>query len=359
MTLQQLGYGSTFEAAFVQYRAFGNVPGRVMRQEREMYLVMTEYGELQAQVAGRFRHGALSRADFPTVGDFVALTCRPAEGSATIQGVLPRASCISRKIAGATTDEQLLAANVDTIFLVSGLDGDCNLRRIERYIAAAWESGGRPVIVLNKADLCADLESRVAEVESVAPGVSVRAVSAADGRGMEHLRSYLRPGETVVFLGSSGVGKSTLINALSGEDLQQTGGLRKGDGHGRHTTTARQLIAIAGGALLIDTPGLREISLWGDEADLAGVFDDIEQLGARCRFGDCQHRDEPGCAVREALSQGVLNPERLESYRKLQRELRHLEGRQSQQLRQEERARGKHIRQFSRNREKNRYSHLS
>lgn len=172
MTLKQLGYSSAFEAAFVKYGTCGNVPGRVMRQERDMYLVMTEDGELQAQVAGRLRHEALSRADFPTVGDFVALACRPAEGSATIQGVLPRISCISRKIAGATTDEQLLAANVDTIFLVSGLDGDCNLRRIERYIAAAWDSGACPVIVLNKADLCDDLDSRVAKVESIASAPS-------------------------------------------------------------------------------------------------------------------------------------------------------------------------------------------
>lgn len=161
-----------------------------------------------------------------------------------------------------------------------------------------------------------------------------------------------------MFLGSSGVGKSTLINALSGQDLQQTGGLRKGDGHGRHTTTARQLIALDGGALLIDTPGLRQISLWGDETDLSGAFDDIQQLAAHCRFDDCQHLTEPGCAVRDAIAQGTLDPQRLENYFKLQRELRHLEGRQTQQLRQEQRARSKHIRQFSRNRQKNRYSHL-
>lgn len=359
MTLQQLGYGSEFEAAFAKYMAYGNVPGRVMREEREMYLVMTQYGELQAQVAGRLRHAALGRADFPTVGDFVALVCRPAEGSATIHGVLPRKSCISRKIAGAQTDEQLLAANVDTVFLVSGLDGDYNPRRIERYVAAAWESGARPVIILNKADLCDDPESRVAEVESVAPGVAVHAVSAVDGLGMDALRAYLLPGQTIVFLGSSGVGKSTLTNALAGEDVQDTGPLRRGDGHGRHTTTARQLIPIAGGALLIDTPGLRAITLWGEEGDLSDTFDDIEQVIARCRFSDCQHRAEPGCAVREALSQGTLDPGRLENYRKLQRELRHLEGRQSQRARLEERARGKQIRQFSRNREKNRYSHLA
>ncbi len=352
MTLQQLGYDGGFDAAFAKYRADGNVPGRVVREEREMYLVMTGDGETLAEVTGRLRHTAAGRADFPTVGDFVALARCPGGGNATIHGVLPRRSCISRKIAGAITDEQLLAANVDTVFLVSGLDGDFNPRRIERYMAAAWDTGAQPVVVLNKVDLCDNPEARIEEVRALIPGVRVHAVSATTGQGMDAIKVYLRPGKTVVFLGSSGVGKSTLTNALAGEEMQEVRGLRKGDGHGRHTTTARQLISIAGGAMIIDTPGLREVALWGDESDLSGTFEDVEQVIARCRFSDCQHRSEPGCAVRQAIADGTLDAGRLENYRKLQRELRHLEARQNHRMRMEERARSKQIRLLSRARRK-------
>ncbi len=354
MNLTELGWAPRFAQHFGPFREQGLAPGRVAREERQRYLVCGEQGELTAEVAGRLRHEAASRAELPAVGDWVAVAARPAEGKATIHAVLPRKSAFLRKVAGSHTEEQVVAANVDVVFLVSGLDGDFSPRRIERYLALAWESGAQPVIVLNKADVCADVEARVAETESVAVGVPIHALSATEGRGLEALEAYLGPGGTGAFLGSSGVGKSTLINALLGEEALATAPVREDDSRGRHTTTHRELIVLPGRGLVIDTPGMRELQLWGDQDTLSQAFEDVEALAAACRFRDCAHQGEPGCAVQAALADGTLDSARWQSYLRLQRELRHLERRRDERARRAEEGRWKTIAKWQRAREKHR-----
>jgi ribosome biogenesis GTPase len=312
------------------FRREGLLPARVAREERSAYFLLSQHGELLGDLCGRLRHDAQSPAELPAVGDWVAVSARPAEGKATIRAVLPRKSRFLRKAPGGRTEEQVIAANMDTVFLVSGLDADFNVRRIERYLTLAWESGGQPVIVLNKADLCGDVPSRVAEAEASAMGTPVHAVSAARPEGLEALQSYLAIGRTAVFLGSSGVGKSTIINALLGDERLKTAEVRESDGRGKHTTTRRELIMLPGVGLVIDTPGLRELQLWADEEAVGRTFEDIEALARQCRFTDCAHAREPGCAVRAALETGGLSLGRWKSYVKLQRELRHLASRQDQ-----------------------------
>ncbi len=326
MTLEKLGWTSSFEEAFRSFGEDGLTPGRISAGFTHLYRVLTGEGELLAEVAGRFRHQAGGPEDFPAVGDWVALEPRPDEGRATIHAVLPRKSAFVRKTAGDTVLVQVLAANLDTVFLVAGLDRDFNQRRIERALVLAWESGAVPVVLLNKADLCAvaDTDARKAEVEAVAPGVPVHVVSGRSGDGMEALAPYLAPGLTVALLGSSGVGKSTIVNRLLGEERQRTSEVREHDQRGRHTTTYRELIVLPGGAVLVDTPGLREIQLWGTEEGLETAFDDVARLATGCRFHDCRHRGEPGCAVLAAVEAGELDEGRLASHRKLEAELRHL-----------------------------------
>ena len=336
MHLPDLGWNPRLENGFQQYRSDGLAPARVAREDREHYLVSSEAGELVAQVSGKFRFNATGRADFPAVGDWVAI-----EG-ATIHAVLPRASKFSRKVAGAKTEEQIVAANVDTLFIVCGLDGDFNPRRVERYLAPAWDSGATPVIVLNKVDICDDVSALIAEVELIAPGIVVHPVSAL-AADVDVLRRYCERGSTIALIGSSGVGKSTLINALLGENRQDTGDVSEHSDRGRHTTTRRELVVLPTGGLLIDNPGMRELQLWSDETGVDETFADIAQLAALCRFRDCQHNSEPECAVQSALAGGSLDAERYQSYLKLKRELRYLAGKQDQRIRAVEHARWKQI----------------
>lgn len=324
MSLQNLGWNPFFEQAFEPFAARGLAAGRVATESREIYRLVTSDGELAAELLGALRyrahrHRTGCRADLPVVGDWVAY--QAFGGSAGIvHAVLPRRTAIERRASGTSGGIQVLAANVDTVLVVSSLNQDFNPRRLERYLALVRQSCARPVMVLSKADLAADSAPLVRSVEAVAAGVPVLTVSALQGTGLGALAGYLRPGETVALLGSSGVGKSTLVNALLGRDRQVVAEIRAGDDRGRHATTRRELIPLAGGGLLLDTPGLRELGLAGAEAALAEVFDDVEALAAACRFRDCRHQGEPGCAVEAAVAGGRLDAARKAGYEKLRRE---------------------------------------
>jgi ribosome biogenesis GTPase / thiamine phosphate phosphatase len=337
--LQDLGWTDSHTIEFEPHAAAGLIPARVSAQHRGAYAVFSELGELRAETAGRLEHEAAGAGELPAVGDWVAVSPRPQESAATIHHVVARRTKFSRKVAMHATEEQVLAANVDAVFLVMSLNEDFNLRRLERYVATAWESGAQPVILLTKADLCPEWELRVLEVEAIAYGVPVHAVSAISGDGIDTVRSYLAPGRTIALLGSSGVGKSTLVNTFAGAELLATAPIREDDGEGRHTTRHRQLVLLPGGGLVLDTPGLRELQLWESTDGLSETFSDVEELAAQCRFSDCAHRTEPGCAVQAALDDGSLPFERWASYKKLQRELAHLERRLDKRLQAEERKR--------------------
>ena len=319
--LEDLGWSAFFEQQLSEQEKAENAVARVAEVSRSIYRLCGSTGERLAELAGRLRYAAVAASDLPATGDWVVVREAAADGRATIQRVLARRSKFSRKVAGARSEEQVVAANLDTIFLVNGLDRDFNPRRIERYLTLVWESGARPVVVLNKADLCDDPTPLCFEAEEAAVGVPVLVTSAATGEGIEQLASYLARGQTVALLGSSGVGKSTIINRLLGRQLLRTAPVRESDDRGRHTTTSRQLIPLPGGALLIDTPGLRELQLWEGEEGIGRAFADIESLAAKCRFADCRHEGEPDCAVQRAVENGELDSGRLASYHKLQREL--------------------------------------
>jgi ribosome biogenesis GTPase / thiamine phosphate phosphatase len=333
--LIRLGWTPSRQEEFDRYAAEGCVPARVAAQHRGAYVVYTAAGERAAELAGRLRHLALDGGALPAVGDWVAVHELP-EGRATIQAVLTRASAFSRKATGEETLEQVVAANLDVAFLVAAFGNDVNVRRLERYLAAAWESGAEPVIVLNKSDLCEDLLGARAGVDAIAFGVPVHPVCCLTGEGLDALARYFAGHRTVALLGSSGVGKSSLLNRLLGHERQAVRDLRA-DGRGRHTTTHRELVPLPGGGLLLDTPGMRELGLWDASVGLGSTFDDIAALAAECRFSDCSHGDEPGCAVTAAITAGTLSADRLESHRKLLRELRHLELKQDARALAEER----------------------
>ncbi len=336
MDLKQLGWNSFFEAHFNETARQGSIAARVICEQRQLYTIRTQFGELGARVSGKLIHTASSRADFPAVGDWVAVIPRPEERKATVHAILPRRTKFCRKVASARTEEQVVAANVDTVFLVSGLGSNFNLRRIERYLTLAWDSGATPVILLNKADLCPDIELSVADVESVAPGVPVHAISALERIGLGKITDHLGEGQTGAVLGSSGVGKSTLINSLVGREILETGAVRSVDGKGRHVTSTRELVMIPSGGMMIDTPGMRELQLWAEEESLQGSFTDIEGLAETCRFRDCSHETEPGCAIREAIERGEIDEGRYRSYLKLQKEIMLLSMRKEQRARLKE-----------------------
>ncbi len=325
MRLEDLGWNRSFELHFHQEQTGGWVPARVSEESKGLYRVLAEGGEFLAQIAGKVRYCAEGRSDFPAIGDWVVIAPRIVEGRATITAILPRQTVVARKAAGRAVDAQILATNVETVFVVASLNQEFKLRRIERYLALVWESGAQPVVLLNKADLCSDAARVAAEVERTAPGASVHALSATTGDGLEALRQYLARGRTAAFIGSSGVGKSTIINALLGQSSQDVQPVRASDDRGRHATTSRQMILLPGGGIVIDTPGIRELQLWESDSGLDQAFEEIEALAERCKFRDCRHRGEPGCAVVLAIEGGTLDAARLENYRKLKAELRFLE----------------------------------
>ena len=324
--LQRLGWDDGWEAAFAEHRTAGLTPARVAVQHRGAYDLLSEEGELRVSAANRF----VRDDNLPGVGDWVGVD----PDTNLIEALLPRRTAISRKEVWQATREQILAANVDVAFLVQALPLDFNIRRLERYLATAWESGAQPVVLLTKTDLVEDVAPFLAEVETVTLGACpVEAVSALTGAGLEALLAYFEGNRTAVLLGSSGVGKSTIVNALVGEEVLLTQEVRADDHRGRHTTSHRELILLPTGGVVLDTPGIRELQLW--DADLEQAFGDVEEIGRRCRFSDCAHDQEPGCAIREALGDGSLSPERWQSYLKLQRELAAVELKRNHLLRQE------------------------
>nr|WP_231633301.1 ribosome small subunit-dependent GTPase A [Numidum massiliense] len=331
LDLATLGWNDFFAAQCADVDEQSYAVGRITLEHKRMYRIFSVYGELLGEVAGKFRFEAeaAGREHFPAVGDWVVFSVRP-EGRATIHRVLQRKSQFMRKVAGTTHEAQIVAANVDTVFLVNALNRDFNLRRLERYLVLAWESSAEPVIVLSKADLCADSEAKVAEVAAIASGVPIHVVSAHTNEGMAALTSHLGRGRTVALLGSSGAGKSTLVNAFAGEEVQQVNDVREGDDRGRHTTTYRELIVLPQGGLIVDTPGMRELTLWEADDGFSDAFADIEQLAEYCFFRDCRHEREPNCAVRQAITDGTLAAARYHNYVKLQREQMYLARREAQ-----------------------------
>jgi ribosome biogenesis GTPase len=337
-TLQDLGWSDSFSSQLSELELNSeNAAARVAEENREMFRLLSPQGEFMAEVSGKFRHEVTARADFPAVGDWVLASTRKEESRATIHRVLNRKSKFSRKIAGKKTEEQIVAANVDVVFIVGSLNSEFNLRRLERYVALAWESCAQPVIVLNKSDLAENAEELRREAEAAAIGVRVILTSALRGDGIDEIREIMRSApeekaagdiptekmrvaKTAALLGSSGVGKSSIINAILGTELLDTGEIRESDDRGRHTTTTRNLIVAPNGGVLIDTPGMRELQLWDASEGIDLAFGEIAELAVDCKFRDCKHVNEPGCAVRSAVESGSLAAERLESFHKLGRE---------------------------------------
>ncbi|MFC1726410.1 ribosome small subunit-dependent GTPase A [candidate division KSB1 bacterium] len=340
--LKSLGWDEFFEEEFKQFSSLGFSAGRIAAENKNSYVVLSEKGELFGEVTGKLLFSSDNVSDLPKVGDWVVYS-EYDDSKAVIHNVLKRRTGISRNIAGKKTDEQVIAANMDYVFIVQGLDGNFNLRRLERYLIIALQSGAEPVIILNKADLCENLKNYISNVKEIAPDIKIFAVSALKNEGIDKIKEFLNTGETAVFVGSSGVGKSTIINSILGEDKQETGEVREKDSRGRHVTSRREIILLPGGGLVIDTPGMRELQLWSSDSGFEETFADIEVLAAGCHFSDCSHTEEIKCAVKEALEKGELSEKRLESYRKLQKELRFLRIKQDEELQIQERHRLKEL----------------
>jgi ribosome biogenesis GTPase len=349
--LKDLGWNLFFESHFEPFNQAGLTPARVVEELKGFYRVRSAQAEYLAETAGKLLYQAVRREDFPAVGDWVTITARPEEGRARIEHVLPRRTKLTRKVAGREMSEQIVATNLDTVFVVSALNREFNLRRIERYLTIVWDSGARPVVVLNKADLCPDAAARGAEVEGIALGTPVLLLSALEKTGLDAVRAYLAAGTTAAFVGSSGVGKSTIINRLADTALRVKP-VRAYDDRGQHTTTSRQMIFLSGEGILIDTPGMRELQLLEHEEGAAQAFEDIGILSQGCKFRDCGHRGEPGCAIEAAVRRAELSVERLESYRKLLAELQFQERKMNPEVARQVKEKWKKIHKAMRNRAK-------
>ena len=327
--LHKYGWNEFFEASFSEYSSKGFSVARVAVEHRNYYELYSDGGDVSADKSGKLFYNAEDGNDLPAVGDWVVIKLVPNEAKAVIEAVLPRKTKFSRKKAGATTDEQIVASNIDTAFVVSSLNQDLNPRRIERYLTLAWDSGVTPIIVLNKSDLCKNLDEVTAEIEEISFGAPIHIISALNKSGLDELSEYFNGNKTVAVLGSSGVGKSTLINSLSDWTKMKVSDIGLYKDKGRHTTSHRELTLLPGGGLIIDTPGMREIQLWEGSEGLAETFEDIEALMLECKFSDCKHESEPGCAVKAALKSGELDELRLKSYKKLLNEIKFFEGKQN------------------------------
>lgn len=340
MNLNKLGFDNFFNTHFDKYKSEGYIPARVISQQKNNYLICYDNGIVNAKLSGKFYYTANLKKDFPTVGDWVAIKLIENDLQAIIHAVLPRKTAFVRKlpisggrkikngiIVGGSSEEQVIASNVDIVFIVSGLDENFNLQRIERYITLAYNSGATPVIILNKMDCCEFLDEYIDKVRDITFGLAIHAVSALKNIGMDMFNQYLLPGKTVVFLGSSGVGKSTITNYLIGEEKQKTNSVSEVNNKGRHTTTSSQLIVHPDGSMIIDTPGLRELQLWGEQNALNQNFDDIISIVAQCKYRNCKHDKEPECAIKSALAEGKISYDRLNSYIKQAEELNRLNGR--------------------------------
>jgi len=347
LNLSTLGFSTYFEEQMIEFKKQAKlvncVPARVTLEHKHSYRVLAEEGEWLATVAGHFAYASLAREDFPAVGDWVLVEKMPGEEKAIIHQLFERKSVFSRKVAGLEIQEQIVASNIDIVLLVMSLNADFNIRRLERYLVAAWDSGAKPIVVLTKADLCEDISSMIREVESVAFGVDIFVTSALSGEGLADIQALFTEGVTGALLGSSGAGKSTLTNVLSGEELMKVSNIREDDAKGRHTTTHRELIVLPGGGCLIDTPGMRELQLWNQSDSLSSSFQDIEALAETCRYRDCTHQKEPHCAVQQAITDGVLEQSRLQSYFKLQRELAFIERKTNAQAKLDQQRKWKQI----------------
>jgi len=342
MRLEELGWDETFARHFSEWRSKSDVqPGRIAVEFNYLYRVLLEGGDAEVMLSGRLKHHATSRSELPAVGDWVVVRKRPEESRGAIVAILPRRSRFSRRMAGQVTDEQVVAANVDVIFIVMSLDLDYNVRRLERYLILSRESGASPVVLLTKPDLADDVPAKMTEVQHVAADAPVHVLSPRFNQGVEQVGRYLTAGVTGALLGSSGVGKSTIINRLVGTDVQRTRDVRESDSKGRHTTTHRELVILPSGGMIVDTPGMRELQLWDVSDAVRETFDDIETLAAECRFADCQHRDEPRCAVKQAVAEDRLGAERLASYLKLQDELDDLARHQTERAQIEDKRRNR------------------
>lgn len=315
-------------------------PARIIEVHRERYKIVTEFGENNAILKGSLFYNNTNN-EYPTIGDFV-LVMRNSYGDDIIYKVLERKSKFSRMDTW-NSKEQIVAANFDYVFIVTSLNHDFNIKKIERYLASAWQSGGTPIIVLTKADLCKDYSIYQNQLESVAVGVPIIIVSAYTGEGLEIIKDYVKPSSTIVFLGSSGVGKSSLVNAIAGEELMKVNEIRDDDSKGRHTTTHRELIMLQNGIMIIDTPGMRELGLWDVSTGLSSAFSDIEEIASRCKFRDCNHNNEPNCAVRESLKNGNLPYERWENYIKLKKEARFAEAKENVSIMLKEKLKQKNL----------------